>query len=109
MKFEIVELNEFSGAKASIHSIFIDDADFTLFDKFIQENHLLYPDELGSIIDRLEIIGHFTGAREHYFKLNEAFLKELLRHLEQEIYGGLRTKIVWKEHLFLKTKTLIII
>ncbi len=74
MKFEIVELDEFSGVKASIYSIFIDDANTTLFDQFILENEAFYPDEVASILDRLEIIGHFTGAREHYFKLNEGTL-----------------------------------
>lgn len=71
MKFEIVELDEFSGKKASVYSIWIDSLGKTLFDQFVEENEDSYTDELGSITDRLELIGNITGAREQFFKPNE--------------------------------------
>ncbi len=71
MKFEIVELDEFSGIKASIYSIYVSDASETLFDEFIGENETQFSNELGSITDRLELIGNITGAREQFFKPNE--------------------------------------
>jgi hypothetical protein len=74
MNFEIVELEEFSGNKAVIYSVAIDDNPLTLFDLFVEENVYIYPNEIQSITDRLEIIGNFTGAREHYFKINEGTL-----------------------------------
>jgi hypothetical protein len=74
MKFEIVELDEFSGRKASVYSIWIDDNEKTLFDQFILENEGIHDKELGSITDRLELIGHLTGAREQFFKPNEGTL-----------------------------------
>jgi hypothetical protein len=74
MKFEIVELDEFSGRKAGIYSVWIEDEEMTLFDKFVEENQQASDTELGSITDRLEIIGHITGAREQYFKINEGTL-----------------------------------
>jgi hypothetical protein len=74
MKFEIVELDEFSGRKAGIYSVWIEDEEMTLFDKFVEENQQASNTELGSITDRLEIIGHITGAREQYFKINEGTL-----------------------------------
>jgi hypothetical protein len=74
MKFEIVELDEFSGRKASIYSIWIDNIEKTLFDQFVEENENSYMNELGSITDRLELIGNLTGAKEQFFKLNEGTL-----------------------------------
>ena len=74
MKFEIVELDEFSGRKASIYSIWIDNIEKTLFDQFVEENDNSYMNELGSITDRLELIGNMTGAREQFFKPNEGAL-----------------------------------
>ena len=71
MKFEIVELDEFSGRKASIYSIWINDEEKTLFDKFVEENEFQFESEIGSITDRLELIGNVAGAREQFFKLNE--------------------------------------
>jgi L-rhamnose mutarotase len=38
MKFEIVELSELSGSKATIYSIFVDDDNKTLFENFMIEN-----------------------------------------------------------------------
>lgn len=74
MKFEIVELEEFSGRKASVYSVWINDESTTLFDRFVEENQMQHPLEIQSIVDRIEIIGHSTGAREHFFKLNEGTL-----------------------------------
>ena len=74
MNFEIVELKEFSGNKAVIYSVIIDNNPLTLFDLFVEENESIFPDEIISITDKLEIIGNFTGAREHYFKINEGTL-----------------------------------
>ncbi len=66
MKFEIVELAEFSGTIASVYSVWVNDSDTTLFDQFVVENKSKYLDEISSIIDRIEIIGHHTGPREHF-------------------------------------------
>jgi hypothetical protein len=74
MNFEIVELEEFSGNKTAIYSIVIDNEALTLFDIFVEENENTFSDEIQSITDRLEIIGKITGAREHYFKINEGSL-----------------------------------
>ncbi len=74
MKFEIVELEEFSGKKATVYSVWVDDSVTTLFDQFVTENRGQFYDEISSIIDRIEIIGHNTGAREYFFKHNEGEL-----------------------------------
>lgn len=74
MKFEIVELEEFSGEKTAIYSVWMPENSSTLFERFIEENYAQHPQEIQSIVDRIEIIGHNTGAREHFFKLNEGTL-----------------------------------
>ena len=43
MKVELVDLEEFSGNKAHIYSVLLDDAEDTLFDQFVEENGPLYP------------------------------------------------------------------
>ena len=55
MKFEIVELEEFSGNKASVYSVWVNDESTTLFDQFVEENQRQYPQEIQSIVDRIEI------------------------------------------------------
>lgn len=74
MKFEIVELDEFSGRKTTVYSVWVNEEKQTIFDRFVEENREQYHQEVQSIIDRIEIIGHDTGAREHFFKPNEGTL-----------------------------------
>jgi hypothetical protein len=74
MKFEIVKLNQFNGNKCGVYSIFIDDEQDTLFDRFLKENEILFKSEIESIYNRLRIINHKNGAVEIYFRLNEGNL-----------------------------------
>lgn len=71
MKFEIVKLNKFSGNKCGVYSIFIDDEQKSLFDRFLGENKILFKHEIQNILERLKTINSITGARENFFKLNE--------------------------------------
>ena len=50
MKVELVDLEEFSGNKAHIYSVLLDDAEDTLFDQFVEENGPLYPNEIREIV-----------------------------------------------------------
>ncbi len=74
MKFEIVELLDFSGYKAGIYTVVLSNNESSVFDNFIRENRPTFPDEIGDILSKIETIGHETGAREHLFKLNEGTL-----------------------------------
>jgi L-rhamnose mutarotase len=56
MKFEIVELSELSGSKATIYSIFVDDDNKTLFENFMIENLREFPDEINSKVETLNQI-----------------------------------------------------
>jgi len=71
MKYKIVGLGEFTGNEATIYSVILNNEDETLFEKFIEENINSFKDEIYFILDRLEVIGNETGAREIFFKLKE--------------------------------------
>lgn len=66
-----MELAEITGNEATIYSVIINNESKTLFEKFIEENVILYKDEILFLLDRLETIGHETGAREYFFKFKE--------------------------------------
>ncbi len=71
MKYEIIELEEFSGTRATVYSVLFEGDDLTLFDHFLDENKLTHRTEIKFIINRLEVIGSSTGAREKFFKTKE--------------------------------------
>lgn len=74
MKFEIVELIDFSGYKAGIYTVVINREPLSIFDNFIKENISIFPEEIDDILSKIETIGHKTGGREHFFKPNEGTL-----------------------------------
>lgn len=73
-KCELVKLQNLSGSKASIYTIFVDDDTESLFDKFLKENSTSFKREIEDIIIRLNTIGKETGARQHFFKEKEGTL-----------------------------------
>lgn len=74
LKFQVTLLEELSGEKASIYSVVLGDDSISLFEKFLVEFEDTLDTELMNILARLRAIGHATGARENYFKLNEGEL-----------------------------------
>lgn len=71
MNFQIVRLNDLSGAKATIYSVILEqdeENETTLFDHFVTENLKEHREEVKNIISRLRSIGQKTGARDHFFK-----------------------------------------
>jgi len=70
MNCEIVKLEEFSGDEASVYSIYIEEEEMTLYDKFVIENKANFLAEINDINKRLISIGKI-GAKDIYFKLNE--------------------------------------
>ena len=71
MKCELKKIEELSGKRTSVYSVFIDDSQLSLFDVFIEENKRLHLSEIKDIVQRLKTIGTKTGAREQFFKLHE--------------------------------------
>ncbi len=68
MNYEIVEIEQFSGSEAKVYSIIPEGEEITLYDKFIQDHINEFRSELKQINERLKVIGHYTGARENFFK-----------------------------------------
>jgi len=73
-KCELVKLSNFSGSKASIYTVFVDDETESLFDKFLNENSALFRSEIINLVNRLNTIGKDTGAKHHFFKDKEGAL-----------------------------------
>ena len=71
MKCELKKIEELSGKRTSVYSVFIDDSQLSLFEVFIEENKRLHLSEIKDIVQRLKTIGTKTGAREQFFKLHE--------------------------------------
>lgn len=71
MKFDIIDIEEFSGPKARIYSIMYAGDDMTLVDHFFDENSEEHRGELEDIALRLRVMGNDYGCRAHYFKENE--------------------------------------
>ena len=70
MNCEIVKLDAYSGSGASIYTIYIEEEETTLYEKFVSENKSSYNNEVKDINNRLITIGKI-GAREQFFKLKE--------------------------------------
>lgn len=70
MNCEIVKLEEFSGSQASVYSIYIEEEQMTLYDRFVIENKDKFLSEISDINKKLLSIWKI-GAREIFFKLKE--------------------------------------
>lgn len=71
MKFRIQKLEQFTGEQAGIYSIFLEDEQQTMFERFLKENISLFKSEIIDITQRIRAINEKTGAREQYFKFKE--------------------------------------
>ena len=71
MKTKLVKLENLSGNKASVYSIWFEELQETSFEIFLNENKNVFLSELKDILSRLKSIGNTTGAREQFFKINE--------------------------------------
>lgn len=67
MKFDIVNIEEFSGGMAQIYSIMFEDDDMTLVDHFFEDN-AQHSEELKAMATELASMGRDTGCRIQFFK-----------------------------------------
>lgn len=95
LKYEIVELEQFSGAKATIYSILPYGEKLTLFEGFLNCYKDTYFNEIVDIIKRLKAIGYATGAREQFFKLHESRPGENIAALYDKPGKFLRLYCIW--------------
>lgn len=90
MNYKLLKFIQFSGEAASIYSAFLFNENKTLFEIFIKENKNSFISELKNIFNRLKVIGDNTGARDHFFKLNEGNSGDLVCALYDEPDNNLR-------------------
>jgi hypothetical protein len=74
MGYRLVKIEKLSGNEASIYAVLNNETNRTSFEDFLANNITSFISEIKDIYSRLNIIGHKTGAREIYFKLNEGSL-----------------------------------
>ena len=74
MNYEIIQIDELSGSKASIYSVLPEGEDLTLFDSFVEEYDKQYPLEIKYIVKLLQTMGEQFGIREQLIKSNEGKL-----------------------------------
>jgi|WetSurMetagenome_2_1015567.scaffolds.fasta_scaffold67623_2 hypothetical protein len=75
MKFDITEIEELSGDKASIYSVVIDGQDETLLEQFFNDNEE-YKEELSTILSKIKTMADKTGCRKCFFKEGEGKLAD---------------------------------
>ena len=71
MKYKIVKDIYLSGKKCSIYSVFVEEYNTTLFERFVKEGLSEHKADILNILDRIQVIAHETGARPTYFKEHE--------------------------------------
>lgn len=71
MKYKLVRLRNLSGTETSIYSVFLEEEQQTLYDRFLKENINSFKDEVIDINERLKTIGNETGSRHSFFKDKE--------------------------------------
>lgn len=71
MKVRLIKISDFSGDKAHLYSVIVDDDEVSLFEQFVAENIETHRKEVMDILMRLQAMSSDYGARENYFKLNE--------------------------------------
>jgi len=89
MKFDITEIEELSGDKASIYSVVIDGQDETLLEQFFNDNEE-YKEELKIILSKIKSMANITGCRKCYFKDGEGNLADgvvVLKGRKLRLYG----------------------
>lgn len=71
MKFDIINIDEFSGQKAQIYYIMYEGDDMTLMDHFFEDNGEEHQEDLEEMASKLHVMGNDTGCRAQFFKQNE--------------------------------------
>ena len=84
MNFELVKDEILSGSESSIYQVYLEREGISLFDRFVEENIDTFPDEIDFILDRLEAIGNYFGARKGYFKDREGVPGDFVHCLYDE-------------------------
>jgi hypothetical protein len=79
MKFDIVEMEQFSGSEAHIYSIQLEGEKMTLLEQFFNESRSEHASELKEMAANLIKMGEQYGCRREFFKENEGKLGDGVR------------------------------
>ena len=83
-------MEQLSGRQASIYSLYMEEEQQTLLDRFIKENKNSFISELKDIVSRLNTMANKEGAREQYFKIKEGKPGDLVCALHDRPKSNLR-------------------
>lgn len=67
MKFRIQKLEQFTGEQAGIYSIFLEDEQQTMFERFLKENVSLFKSEIIDITQRIKAINEKNRCQRAIF------------------------------------------
>lgn len=81
MNYRIVPVVQVTGPACNIYTIIRDGSSHSVYEEFLQSNATGFRPQLRDIALRLESMGKQSGAREHFFKLREGRLGDLVAAL----------------------------
>jgi len=81
MNFELIKNERLSGRMASVYEVFLEGEPDSIFDQFLATYKGTHREQVISILDRLESIGHDYGARPDFFKEKEGKYGDLVEAL----------------------------
>ena len=78
MNFSLEKVGRLSGRQASVYAVVLEGEPYSVFESFLAEYQADYRAEIKDIIERLNVIGNKTGAREDFFKKFEGKFGDLV-------------------------------
>lgn len=64
-------MEELTGEKIRVYSLLIGENALTIYDRFLEENHDQFEEEVVDITNRIEVIAKHTGLRDDFIKPGE--------------------------------------
>ncbi len=64
MNGKLIKTYQLIGLQSYVYSVYLDNEERTLFERFIEENIISFKSEINDIVQHLRTIGTKTGARE---------------------------------------------
>ena len=78
MRIRLVKLDDISGNKTTFYSVYYNKDENSLFKQFLENYVISFNSEILEIYNRLKVMGHGLGAREHFFKHEEGVPGDLV-------------------------------
>lgn len=89
MNYRIVKYVQLSGHRATVYTL--EDSNGTsLFDRFLQECAMQYPEETKNLITKIRSMGQISGLRKDLFRMAEGRLGDMVVAISDDITATLR-------------------